>query len=479
MNNDAGRQPTDADNNNSVTPSTNKFVGSGILLFIDQLLVATSNFVFWLVLSRFASTSDIGEATSISSLVMLVTLITQLGLEYPLLKLSSANKSRIFGTILTIKFAVTLASVPIMVFVITNFYGYPLHHEFVWISIAILLATSMSFVARFALLGISDVKHVLMFEVFGTIMKFVVGYLLVSTGYGAFGLLIAFLSSSIVASGGLLLIAKRSFQFDLGDIKFFKQLTKEGLLNTPSKLSRMFIVNLSVVLLASLAISSSDIGVFYIALMISITAASFAASIAFMAIPASSLAEKDLTINGMRIGLSLTVPVITAIIVSPGSILSLIGQEYVAAENVLFILGIGILPSIIGLNAISQLNTKGKSKEIVIIGVIQLVTFLAAFTVLVPQYGMLGAAYSILIGFTISSIPSVIWLGRRSMRYILFSMVAIGIGWSIGELAIEIAHVHTALGVVISSALSFGVIILSKNTSLKEMKQIVKLARSR
>jgi O-antigen/teichoic acid export membrane protein len=477
MGSDAAIPPTNPDNSHTSHPNT-KFVGSGILLFIDQLINAVTNWMFWLVVSRFATTSEIGDATSISSLVMLVTLITQLGLEYPLLKLSSSNKSQIFGTTFVIKNAVTVASVPIMLLVIINFYGYPLQHEFVWIAIATVLVGSLNFIARFALLGISQVKYVLMFEVIGTIIKFVSGYALVSMGYGAFGILIAFLIYTIAASVGLFFVARRSFQLRLGDRRFFKQITKEGLLNTPSKLSRMFIVNLSVVLLASFAIDSGDVGIFYISLMVSVAVTSFATSVAYMVIPASAHAKKDLTAGSLRIGLSLTVPIITAIIVSPGSILSLIGHEYVAASDVLFVLGIGILPSIIGLNAISQFNTTGRLNLIVVIGVVQLVTFLAAFAILVPQYGTLGAAYSILFGFVASAIPAVIVSERTAIRYVLFSMLAIGLGWSIGEL-VGMTGTHPTLSMAISSAASFGVIIASRNTSLKEMKQMVNLIRSR
>jgi O-antigen/teichoic acid export membrane protein len=481
MSDDIARHPTDSgkNNSNSTTPSANKFVGSGFLLFTDLLLIALTNWIFWLVISKFASTSEVGQATSIASLVMLVALVTSLGFEYPLLKLSSSNRSRIFGTIFAAKIAITAASLPIMAFVITNFFGYPLQHEFVWVAIATVLVSSVSFVARFTLLGISNVKHVLIFEVLGTITKFALGVLLLLMGYGVLGLLLSFLFAGVVTSVGLLFHVKRlSFQFGLGDAKFFKEVTKEGLFNAPSKLSRLFILNLSVVLLASLAVDPSDVGIFYIALMISSAAASFAASIAYMAIPASSISKRDLTASSTRIGLSLTVPVITAIIASPGSILSLIGQEYVLAGDALFILGIGILPSIIGLNAISQLNTAGgKSKEILAIGMIQIIGFLASFYILAPQYGILGAAYSILIGLIGSAVPSAIWLGRASMKHILFSVVAIGVGWSMGgEFAIGVAHIHPAGGIIIACAVSFGIIILSKNTSLGEMKQIVKMA---
>ena len=107
------------DSNDSITPdekliSVNRFAGSGILLFIDLLLVAIANWIYWVIISKINSTSEIGQATTIYSLALLVSTITQLGLEYPLLKRSSAhhNQRQIVGTALVIEIAITLASIP-------------------------------------------------------------------------------------------------------------------------------------------------------------------------------------------------------------------------------------------------------------------------------------------------------------------------------------------------------------------------------
>ena len=103
------------DSNDSITPdeklvSVNRFTGSSILLFFDQLLVAIGNWIYWLVISKISSTIEIGQATTIFSLALLVTTITQLGLEYPLLKRSSTHQHQILGTALVIEVAITTTS---------------------------------------------------------------------------------------------------------------------------------------------------------------------------------------------------------------------------------------------------------------------------------------------------------------------------------------------------------------------------------
>jgi O-antigen/teichoic acid export membrane protein len=430
--------------------------------------------LFWLVVSKFTSASQIGEATTIYSLVMLVSTVTQLGLEYPLLKYSSTNKTKIVSTVLSTKLVFTLASIPIMVYITTNIYGYPIEHEFTWIAIASVLLTSVTFVTRYALLGLSSVKHVLLYEGIGTSIKFILGFLLVANGYGAFGILLSFLAYSIVVTGGTLILVKSSLSFSLGDRKFFKQIISEGLSNTPSKLSRLFVIELSIVLLALFGLASADAGIFYIASMVSFAAASFALSTAFMVIPASSSSSKDLSSGSMRIGLSLTVPIITVILVSPTGILSLIGDQYESGGTVLFILGLGILPFIIGINGTSRLNNLGKQKEILIMGAAQTAAFLLSFVFFVPQLGILGAAYSVVIGFIVSAIISITWLEKIAIRYILFSMVAIAAGYGLGEAIIHIATMYYVVGMLASIIASFVILLVVKNTSLREIRQIIR-----
>src|SRR5205085_11413697 len=98
--------------------SISKLISSSMLLFIDTLLVATTNWVYWLIISKISSTSDIGHATTLYNVILLATTLTQLGLEYPLLKKASisSHRSQIFGTTFIIQLATTLVSVPFVIY---------------------------------------------------------------------------------------------------------------------------------------------------------------------------------------------------------------------------------------------------------------------------------------------------------------------------------------------------------------------------
>src|ERR687895_2656015 len=138
-------------------PMRNRFVGQGMLLFFDQVLVAITNWLYWLVISRFTVTSEIGQATSVYSLVLLLSTLSQIGLEYPLLKKSSLPRSQVLGTALTIELIMTSGSIAAVIFLAnTDMYHASLGGYILLVAVALLVLSPISFVGRYALLGISN-----------------------------------------------------------------------------------------------------------------------------------------------------------------------------------------------------------------------------------------------------------------------------------------------------------------------------------
>src|SRR5215210_5136053 len=145
------------------TSTTNKFIGQGILLFIDQILVSVTNWLYWIIVSRLASTSEIGQATSVYSLVLLIATVSQIGLEYPLLKKSSLPRSQILGTALAIELIITSGPIAAIIFLANTDMYHGSLGQFMLVAVALLALSPISFVGRFALLGISNARNVLIF----------------------------------------------------------------------------------------------------------------------------------------------------------------------------------------------------------------------------------------------------------------------------------------------------------------------------
>jgi O-antigen/teichoic acid export membrane protein len=454
--------------------SSGNFITPSFFLFLDNFLVSIGGWIFWLVITKLTSSSELGLAVTVYSLVILVTTLTQLGLEYPLLKKSNIQGSQILGTSFMIELLIILASIPFVYIVINTLYNKSVE-QFTWISIGLLIIISLEFVFRFGLLGISNSKIVLIIDLIGVGIKLSTGFILVSMSLGTLGILLAYLFEGLFVIFTSLYFVKKSFSFRMGNFGYFKEIIKDALVNTPAKWSKMFIVILSVVLLAIFNISSSEVGIFYVALMITIVVAGFASSMAYMVIPSSTTLKKDLSSSSLRLSLSLTAPIVVALLVAPRSILSLIGPDYESAVGVLVVLSMAIIPSSITANLISKLNNLGKSRLLVFSGLLQIGTFFVSFFVLVPIYGTIGAAISILTAYLSSSIFLTILSGHGSFRHILTVCLSVFVGFIVGYMIrMTLGNEQQYLIIIISIATSILVILASKNTTIKEMRSLLK-----
>ena len=452
--------------------STKGFVKPGMLLVVDAIILGISGWLFWILIAKFTTTSEIGQASTVFTLVALFAAISLFGLEYPILKKSSTSKSQILGTSLVIELIITVALLPVLIYGINTLYENSLQ-QFTGIGIAMIILTTVGFVSRFTLLGISDAKHVVILDIAASLVRFLVGIILVIIGLGAMGIIIAFLTQQVIFTVGTLVIAHKTFSLGSINLKIFKELIKDGLINTPSKLSKIIIIYLGVILLAYFGISEAEVGVFFVLLIISMAVGSLATNFAVMAVPASSIAKIDLSSDSLRIGLSLTVPLISVFILVPEEILSVIGPEYSSHGWVMMILAAAAFPSIIVINAVSKFNNLNERKKLLIVGSIQILSFLTTFWILVPNYGIAGGAISILLGFTTSAIISMMWFKKTELRVIAVAFIAIASGLLLSYIVESTLTSHPVLISIISICVSIAILRAFKNISILELKQLV------
>jgi O-antigen/teichoic acid export membrane protein len=202
-------------------------------------------------------------------------------------------------------------------------------------------------------------------------------------------------------------------RISVGSWNYIKDFIVEGLANTPAKLARMLSLNLSIILLATVGISTSEVGTFYIAITISITVSSLITSMGFMIIPTSAESKRNLSFISLKFGVSLTTPLIAGLVAAPQFILSLIGPQYIAETTSLVVLSIAILPYSILTTSISSFNLTGNFRKIILVGCVQVVTFLLTFFILAPSFVTVGSSIAILMAFISSSSICLVWMALR------------------------------------------------------------------
>jgi len=108
-------------------------------------------------------------------------------------------------------------------------------------------------------------------------------------------------------------------------------------------------------------------------------------------------------------------------------------------------------------------------------GIVQIVIFLVSFNVLVPIYGTLGMAISILIAYLSSSLLLIILIDHKSFKYITMACFSIVGGFIVGSTtSMMIGNTQQLLVVFFSVVTSIIIIFLSNNMNISETKSLVK-----
>ena len=451
----------------------NDFVKSGGLLFLEQSIVNFGGSIFWLIVSQLVFASEIGEVVTVLSIVMLTTTIIGLGIEYPLLK-NSARKPQVMTTALIIELIISLASIPIFMLVITDVLGFS-SQGILFIALGLLITTPIGNVLRYSLLGVSKVKSVLVVFVTATVIKLASVFVLLSFGLGSLGILIAFLLFAVSVLIPSFLLAVKRFGLTIRRMEDVWSILKSSLANAPGKIRP--ITRYLVILLPVFGLEESKIGIFFIALVISWVVGSLATSLAQMVIPASTKSKTDLSAESMRISLGLTSPLIVALIIAPESILSIIGSEYTIADKSLFVLLLSIIPLIVTVNSISRFNNLNQTKEIAIVGLLQISVLITTFVFFVPNYGILGASFSVLAASSASAILCLLWSGRQQFRYTVTSIISVSVGWGTGFAISSLLHFYLPLAILSGMIVSFFIILGLKTLSVSEISSALKIKK--
>jgi hypothetical protein len=112
--------------------------------------------------------------------------------------------------------------------------------------------------------------------------------------------------------------------------------------------------------------------------------------------------------------------------------------------------------------------------RLIAIGLVEIIAFLIAFVFLVPHYGALGAAFSTLTAFASSSLLSLAWSDRRTIRYVGVSALAMSAGFVVSHIINLSISIHPVSMILISMVISLGIVIILRNISTNEINQLAK-----
>jgi O-antigen/teichoic acid export membrane protein len=456
------------------------FFTTSIFLFLDNIIVAAAGWLFWIIVGKFSSTSDIGISTYLITIASFVSGILLLGFEFSLLKKVGSMqidksslrenwvRSSTFGLILTFEVFVNILCIPLLILIIQTPSTDP---AVPYIVSLLLLTTSIGNMSRYGLIGFMQTKTVFFVDTASILLRIVVALLLMSNRSGEYAILIATLAQTtmLAVCFGTIFLLKHGIS--LGNKRLLVAILREGISNFPGKISKLMIAPLSVILLGIVGMGTSDIGIFFISLIITIVAASFATSLAMVSLSTSS-GGVDTADTSLRLGIALTIPLIIILALFPEYVLGLIGSSYVPGSLNLIILSIAIFPSVIVLNVISRLNSLRDNRNLVFIGLIEISIFLISFFWLTPSLDTLGASIAILVSYLISAGVACKWLTRNELKQLFRSVILMALGLTLGGLVTTL-QLQVELQIAITTALVILLGYILRIMTLGEIKTIV------
>jgi len=454
--------------------SSKKLVKNGSYLFLHLLISAVSGWVFWLVVARLTTAIELGFAITVISFAALIAGFLGLGLEYSLLREVARGDSAAIGTLLLFEILLLTGISPVIYVAGLWMYGVSFA-PYLGLGVLFLILSGMRLVTQTSVLAILESRWLLVFESIGTSIRFGTVLILLALGIGGVAIVAASILQTGVVGVGLLGICYWKVGIKRGGFKQLSRLLRAGLSNFPGQLGALGMVSsLSVVLLAMLG-DVAMVGAFFIAVAISSIAGGLATGLATMVLPVSGASDSDHSLTSLKLGMSLTVPLLAGFIVAPEFVLSLMGPTYVSAAGVLRILSIGMIPWIVYVNAVAKMNYLRSLQRLAIVGSLHVTIFVAFFLILAPIYGGTGAALAILFANIAVSFPATKWLGKNAVKLISSAILAAVVGYLAG---FQLGSIQP-LSFVVAILLSTVVLIILKALSVREIISLGKILLSK
>lgn len=370
-------------------------VGGGTWIFLGNLLISLTNFVFWLVIARFVGVEALGISSVIVSCSGLAATLISAGLgiaiirEVALKELESLVASIILALVMGLIAALLAAF----------FAGSLGYSNLIVIAFLLSLANIVSSSFLFGLIGLEMFREYFTASFVGSLAKLFVGIVLAFAGFRILAPLMGYLTYPIIVviiAAALIVKTTKTddVRLNLNSLNSLIFLTYS---NYPYTFSNQLLSMLSIYIFAFLIGGTLSTGSLYITLTLALAISAIPSSILNASLSIGTKRNVDPFLEGYRIGLGLVTPMIVVGLAAPTSIFQAINPELVRGVNALRIMLLSLTPLTTLDMVIFKLNKSGQKKKLTLIGLGRLSILVALLALLTRFMGMNGVAVAFLI----------------------------------------------------------------------------------
>jgi O-antigen/teichoic acid export membrane protein len=190
--------------------------------------------------------------------------------------------------------------------------------------------------------------------------------------------------------------------------------------------------------------------------------------------------------NVTRWGLAITLPVLLALAILPGTIMHVYGDEFVSGRSALLILIVGlIVPVVVGTVGFILIMV-GRTGWDLLVYVGSFATAVGIAVALVPRYGMRGAAVAEAVTLTLSAIARLIlvrrfvsiWPFDRWFARLIPAIVAGGAAmWAVHRMLAGPKWLIDLAGSILVGTIAYGVVLIATGLKPGERRAVLLLGR--
>jgi O-antigen/teichoic acid export membrane protein len=445
-------------------------------IYIETIASIISGYIFWIIMSKIATTETIGISSTLVSFAAIVSVVASIGIPTGVQrfigKYFSENKlddAKAFVITSLILICIGILVCSIMILIAQNWLYGIFGFEFGLIIISILLMGSavISMLFRSIVISSLNTKSLPMIIITSSIFKLFLSILLVLMGTGAIGLTLGLAFNHILSSillGILVINVFKRSRINYLSIKFIDNC--KNLLRSSVVYWIPFLITVIGSQLGTIVVfgsqGSNQAAVYFLALTIVTGLTSVMNSLFSIAIPALSALQdyrKRFAWQTIRLSAILLLPFSCSLIFYSEEIMRLIGDDYVKGSSFLEILLLSMLPMAIlgGVNAL--VYSYGNYRQVLLIGLAMSIPRTILYFILVPTYGGTGAAISYTIGSLIGCVISIIISKKIGMLIFWKDLAAIFIIPTTIAFVLNYLELNYIIGILTTIVISYVILL--------------------
>jgi len=359
---------------------------------LSNIIFNLGNFLFWIIFGKLLKVYEIGYATASFSIAYTLSSLANLGLTYAILRELQLRKEVLMNTLI----------LGILISTIIGFGSFffkdifPSFKSFTTLSFLLTILSLTSTILTNSLIAILKFREYFLINLILIISKIAFGLILIPLS--SYGIILAIVISTFITIPISLYYLKEYLtpKINLSEIK---EILKIGISNYPLSISSpFFLISLSTILTATLTSNPEITGLLYFAFMFLLVITIIPNAFNTVSLPLAVKSDKEITKEAIRIGMGFSLPLIMLAIAYGNFFLWLINTEMVKAYQTFLILSISTVSESFIQNAISRLNAEKRLRDLILLGILRIFSFLSL--ILFLNHNL----FEISLAFVISSI---------------------------------------------------------------------------